>query len=120
MAIPIQLAITWPERKPCVGQGLDLTQLGRLNFFKPDFEKFPALRLAFEVARRGGTSGAALNAANEQAVDVFMKGKIKFGEIVEVIERVVSDHPWVDRPTLEQLLQTDQWARNEVNKWVQK
>jgi len=119
MAIPIQLALTWPERKGCIGQGLDLTTIGRLNFYKPDFEKFPALRLAYDVVRRGGTAGAVLNAANEQAVDIFIKGRIKFGKIVEMIERVLADHTWVAKPSLEQLIQADQWARNEVNRCLQ-
>jgi len=120
MAIPIQLALTWPERRPCIGRGLNLAQLGRLNFAEPDFEKFPALRLAYQVAEKGGTAGAVLNAANAQAVAIFIKDQLQFGEIVEIIERVLADHTWVAKPTLEDLLQADQWARNEVNRCLQK
>lgn len=120
MAIPIQLALTWPQRRPCIGRALNLAEIGQLNFYKPDFEKFPALRLAYEVADRGGTAGAVFNAANEQAVETFMAGNIKFGEIVEIIERVFQDHPWMENPSLDELLQADQWARNEVNQCLQK
>jgi 1-deoxy-D-xylulose-5-phosphate reductoisomerase len=118
MAIPIQLALTWPDRRPCIGEGLDLARISRLHFYEPDFEKFPALRLAYEVARRGGTAGAVFNAANERAVELFVAGKIRFGEIVETIERVLQRHEWIERPSLEDLLQADQWARNEVKECI--
>jgi 1-deoxy-D-xylulose-5-phosphate reductoisomerase len=114
MAIPIQLALTWPDRQKCIGKGLNLAEIGKLSFYDPDFEKFPALRLAFEVAERGGTAGAVFNAANEQAVETFIAGKIQFGEIVAMIERVLGRHDWIAAPTLEELIRADRWARNEV------
>ncbi len=115
MAIPIQLALTWPSRENGIGKGLNLARVGQLNFFDPDFGKFPALRLAYEVAKKGGTAGAVFNAANERAVETFIAGKIKFGEIVDMIESVLGRHDWIADPSLEELLQADQWARNEVN-----
>jgi 1-deoxy-D-xylulose-5-phosphate reductoisomerase len=114
MAIPIQLALTWPQRRDGIGKGLNLAKIGQLNFFEPDFGKFPALRLAYEVAEKGGSAGAVLNAANEQAVEAFIAGKIKFGEIVDMIECVLGRHNLIADPTLDDLLGADQWARNEV------
>jgi len=120
MAIPIQLAMTWPERKPGLGKPLNLAEIGRLTFFEPDFEKFPALRLAYQVAAKGGSAGAVFNAANEKAVEAFVAGKIKFGEIVDIIERIFDNHLWMAHPGLEDLIQADRWARNEVNEWLRK
>jgi 1-deoxy-D-xylulose-5-phosphate reductoisomerase len=118
MALPIQYALTWPERRESIGQRLNLADVCQLNFYKPDHEKFPALRLAYEVAARGGTCGAVFNAANERAVEFFLDGKIKFGEITELVEKVLTNHDWISKPGLEELLQADQWARNEVTRCI--
>ncbi len=118
MAIPIQYALTWPERKECIGRRLNLTEICQLSFYKPDYEKFPALRLAYEVASRGGTCGAVFNAANERSVEYFMSAKLKFGEIIELVEKVLTNHDWISKPCLEELLQADQWARDEVDKCI--
>jgi 1-deoxy-D-xylulose-5-phosphate reductoisomerase len=114
MALPIQYALTWPERRDGINRRLNLADVGKLNFYKPDYEKFPSLRLAYEVAARGGTCGAVLNAANEKAVEFFIAGKIKFGEITELVEKVLTNHNWISKPGLEELLQADKWAREEV------
>ena len=118
MAIPIQYALTWPERKECIGRRLNLAEICQLSFYKPDYEKFPALRLAYEVASRGGTCGAVFNAANERSVEYFMSAKLKFGEIIELVEKVLTNHDWISKPCLEELLQADQWARDEVDKCI--
>jgi 1-deoxy-D-xylulose-5-phosphate reductoisomerase len=118
MAIPIQYALTWPERKECIGRRLNLAEICQLSFYKPDYEKFPALRLAYEVASRGGTCGAVFNAANERSVEYFMSGEIKFGEITKMVERVLVDHDWISKPGLEDLLRADQWARDEVDRCI--
>jgi 1-deoxy-D-xylulose-5-phosphate reductoisomerase len=119
MALPIQYALTWPERREGINRRLNLADIGKLNFYKPDYSKFPALRLAYEVAARGGTCGAVFNAANEKAVEFFLAGKIKFGEITELVEKVLTNHKWISKPGLEELLQADQWAREEVIRCTQ-
>ena len=114
MCLPIQYALTYPDRLPRAGARLKLHELGRLTFEKPDLERFPAIRLGFEVARRGGTSGAVLNAANEAAVNAFREGRIGFTQIVELVEKSLRNHDWIEHPDLEQLLAADRWARAEV------
>ena len=114
MRTPIQYALTYPDRLPCPSQALDLSAHRRLHFEPPDTERFPALRLGHETARRGGTAGAVLNAANESAVELFRAGEIRFPEIVQVTEQALERHPFVCNPSLQDLLAADQWARNEV------
>lgn len=118
MRLPIQYALSYPERWPGVSPRLDLTQGGRLHFEPPDRERFPALELGFEVARRGGTCGAVLNAANEAAVQKFLDRKLPFPEIPRVCRRVLDSHPYESTPTLQRLLELDQWAREETDRWT--
>jgi 1-deoxy-D-xylulose-5-phosphate reductoisomerase len=115
MKTPIQYAITFPRRVSGLAQPVRWDEVGSLNFESPDVARFPALRLGYEAARRGGSSGAALNAANEAAVERFRNGEIRFGQIAELTEQVFRRHPWVEQPTLEQLLECDAWARQEVD-----
>lgn len=114
MRIPIQYALTHPRRAPASGQRLNVKLLRRMNFEPPDHERFPALELGYVVARKGGTSGAVLNAANEAAVDAFQSGTIPFPKIVELSRDILRRHDLVTSPTLEQLMAADEWARNEV------
>jgi 1-deoxy-D-xylulose-5-phosphate reductoisomerase len=116
MRTPIQYALTYPQRKPCAVEPLDLKQLGRLRFQAPDEERFPALRLGYEAARRGGTAGAVLNAANEAAVELFRKGELHFPDIARVTGQALAEHPFHPAPTMEDLLAADRWARQEVDK----
>ena len=118
MKLPIQYALTWPERWEGVADKLDWRQSLRLDFDPPDIERFPAIGLGLEVARAGGTAGAVLNAANEAAVEGFLGGKIGFQEIVPVCRSVLDNHTFEPRPTLERLLELDRWAREEVLRWV--
>lgn len=118
MKLPIQYALTWPDRRPGTAKKLDWTACLHLDFEPPDLDRFAALRLGLEVARCGGTAGAALNAANEAAVAAFLAGRLRFADIVPVVERVVQHHTFDPNPTLEQLLQVDAWARQEVSRWV--
>jgi 1-deoxy-D-xylulose-5-phosphate reductoisomerase len=115
MRTPIQYALTYPQRFESLSAPLDLVRLGRMHFERPDFERFPALRLGYEAAERGGTAGAVLSAANEAAVELFRRGEIRFGEIAEINESVLARHAFVPEPTLEQLLEADRWARLEVH-----
>jgi len=118
MRLPIQYAITWPERCPSPARKLDLSQALSLDFQPPDEERFPALRLGRQVARLGGTAGAVLNAANEAAVARFLEGELRFLEIAAACEAVLENHTFDASPTLEQLMQLDTWARQEVMRWT--
>ena len=115
MKTPIQYALTFPRRVSGLAEPLRWDQVGSLNFESPDFAKFPALRLGYEAARRGGSSGAVLNAANEAAVDRFRAGEIRFGRIAALTEQVCGRHERIEQPTLEELLACDAWARQEVS-----
>ena len=116
MRMPIQYALTYPERRPAPWPRLDLAMLGRLEFETPDLGRFPALALGFEVIRRGGTAGAALAGADEVAVAAFLGRRIKFTDIVPVVEHVLAAHPWTAHPTLEDILAADTWAREEAKR----
>ena len=116
MRMPIQYALTYPRRSPCPAPRLDLAAVGGLSFAPPDERRFPALRLGHEVAARGGTSGAVLNAANEAAVQLFREGAIAFPEIARTVERALDGHEYRATPTLAELLAADRWAREEVNR----
>ncbi|MGB6918458.1 MAG: 1-deoxy-D-xylulose-5-phosphate reductoisomerase [Phycisphaerae bacterium] len=116
MRMPIQYALTYPERRSAPWDRLDLAALGRLHFEEPDFEKFPALRLGFEVVRRGGTLGAALSGADEVAVQAFLAGRIRFNDIVPLLERVLAALPWKSEPDLDDILATDARSREEATR----
>jgi 1-deoxy-D-xylulose-5-phosphate reductoisomerase len=115
MRTPIQYALTYPERREGIASRLDFETLRRLSFEPPDLERFPALRLGYSVARAGGTAGAVLNAANEAAVEAFREGRIRFGQIVELIERTLERHTVQSQPDMTALLEADAWARREVS-----
>jgi len=114
MRTPIQYALTYPERRSCPAEHLDLVGIRQLNLERPDMERFPALRLGYEAAKRGGTAGAVLNAANEAAVELFRAGGIHFRDIARFVERALSEHSFIASPTLSELEAADQWARQEV------
>jgi len=118
MKLPIQYALTYPERSEGVAEKLDWSRAMHLEFEPPDFERFGALGLGLEVARSGGTSGAVLNGANEAAVARFLDGNLRFHQIVPACRAVLEHHNFDPNPTLEQLLQADRWARQEVARWV--
>lgn len=110
----IQYALTYPQRVPGVSKRLRLEEIGRLHFEKPDFQTFRTLPLAYEVARMGGTAAAVFNGANETAVEEFLAGRIRFLQIVELIEHCLSRHSVRQTTSLEELLEADAWARREV------
>ena len=118
MKLPIQYALTYPERWDGPADRLDWTQPLDLGFEPPDEERFPALRLGHEVAAAGGTAGAVLNAANEAAVESFLDGQMSFSEIVPTCRAVLDRHEFDSEPTLDDLLNLDAWAREEVTRWV--
>ncbi|QOJ16064.1 MAG: 1-deoxy-D-xylulose-5-phosphate reductoisomerase [Planctomycetia bacterium] len=114
MKTPIQYALTYPARVAGVATSLSWSAARSLNFEPADPQRFPALALGFDAARRGGTCGAVLNAANEVAVELFRAGKIRFGEIGRLTARVLGRHQSIESPTLKQLTAADQWARQEL------
>jgi 1-deoxy-D-xylulose-5-phosphate reductoisomerase len=114
MCLPIQYALTYPERVEGITKGLRLEEIGQLTFEKPDLEKFGALALGFEVGRVGGSAPVVFNAANEVAVEEFLAGRIKFVTIVELIEHCVNKHEVKRRVSLEEIYEADAWARREV------
>ncbi len=118
MKLPIQYALSYPQRWPGPAEQLDWTQPRRLDFAPPDHERFPALLLGHEAAREGGSCGAVLNAANEAAVARFLEGRLQFQQIVPACRSVLQHHDFEPRPTLEQLWQLDRWAREEVIRWT--
>lgn len=111
MRIPIQYAFTYPDRLPSSAQYLDFTKLAALKFQAPDIKRFPALELAYEAGRTGGTMPAVLNAANEIAVQYFLGGKIGFTLIPRLVEQVMNRHDTISEPNLEEILSVDKWAR---------
>jgi 1-deoxy-D-xylulose-5-phosphate reductoisomerase len=119
MRLPIQCALTYPERLPGVAvPRLDLEMTGTLNFGVPDTKRFPCLRLALEAGRNGGTYPAVLAAADEVAVQHFLAGHIGFPDIAHLIEDTLSNHRSTANPSLEQVLAADAWARDWAEDWV--
>lgn len=116
MKVPIQYALTYPERMMLKVKTFNLSDIGNLTFKKPDMEKFPALKLGYRAAREGGTVGATLNAANEVAVQAFLNGQIRFTEIASYVEKVINNHRFIKNPCLEDILAADIWARQEIKK----
>ena len=116
MRLPIQYALTYPRRLPCPCPDFDRSKPWDLTLEPADPERFPGLELGFEVAAAGGTAGAVLNAANEEAVGLFLAGKIRFTDIVLGCREVLENHSHESDPPLNRLLELDRWARKELNK----
>ncbi|MCI8869503.1 MAG: 1-deoxy-D-xylulose-5-phosphate reductoisomerase [Lawsonibacter sp.] len=114
MRLPIQYALTWPDRTPGPAKPLDLLACGALTFGRPDPEAFPCLALALEAARTGGTAGAVLNGANEAAVDLFLRGKTGFTDIPRRVARAMERVRAVPIRSLEDILQADRQARESA------
>ncbi|MBM3246887.1 MAG: 1-deoxy-D-xylulose-5-phosphate reductoisomerase [Candidatus Omnitrophica bacterium] len=117
MRIPIQYALSYPERLACGSTGVDFYKLRRFNFERPDCKKFPCLQLAWRAAQEGGTLPCVLNAANEVSVEEFLKGRLNFISIPYVIERVMDRHRNVRQPDLGDIEEADTWARFQA-RWV--
>ena len=111
MRLPIQLALTYPNRLNCPVERLDLTTCGALTFSKPDTDAFPCLALAKDCAAAGGTACPVMNGANEAAVARFLNDEIGFYDIYHLVKRAVDTVPFVKNPTLDQILQADRMAR---------
>lgn len=116
MKLPIQYALTYPEKLPSLVKTLDLTEIGTLEFSKPDFNKFHALKLAYKALEIGSTLPAVLNAANETAVSLFLENKISLIEITNIVESVMNKHKSIPTPKIENIQQAEKWAREEAIK----
>lgn len=116
MRIPIQYALTYPERRRGFIPPLDINSFKNLSFEEPDLEKFPCLSYAYQAGLIGETMPAVLNAANETAVNHFLKNKIKFTDISKIIKTVMEKHKPIPNPELEQILSADSWAGKEAKK----
>jgi 1-deoxy-D-xylulose-5-phosphate reductoisomerase len=114
MCLPIQYALTYPERVRSYRVQTHFAKLGSLTFEEPDLDRFPSLCLARRAGESGGTMPAVLNAANEVAVEAFCSGRIGFEQISRTVARVMDRHPLVAHPSLEQILSADAWARAEA------
>ena len=114
MRLPIQYALTWPERGEAVAEPLDLLTCPPLTFHAPDYEAFPCLALALEAARTGGTATAVLNGANEAAVGQFLSGRLPFDGIARQVAHAMERVPAVPSPSLEDILEADRAARAAV------
>ena len=114
MRIPIQYALSYPDRFTSSLPALDLVGLKQLTFESPDRSKFPCLELGYEAARTGGTLPAVLNAANEVCVEAFLRDELPFTRVAPMIEKVLRKHRPVQNPDLKQIFEADSWAREEV------
>ena len=120
MRLPIQLAMTYPNRTACPVDALDLLTCGNLTFAAPDMEAFPCLALARKCAEKGGTACPAMNGANEEAVALYLDDKIGFYDIYRLVSNAVDAVPFIPNPTLEEILEADRLAREAVRQALTK
>ena len=120
MKVPIQYALTYPERSFGNWESLDLLKLGSINFEPPDTKRFPCISLAYEALSKSGTMPAVLNVANEQAVYHFLNNEIGFMDIPYIIEEACEKHNWISNPSLEDLLHLEVWTVDYVKKFINK
>ena len=120
MKIPIQYALTYPSHCETDWDELDLTEIQSLTFEKPDFIKFPCMKLAFDVLNTGGTAPAVLNVANEQAVYRFLNQEINFNEIPSIIEIACEKHEFVSDPSIDDILNIEKWSTDFVKSYQSK
>lgn len=119
MHIPIQYAITYPERFEGIkSKSFSFAEIARLDFENPDYEKFPTVKLAYEAGKTGGTATACLNAANEEAVFAFLEGKIKLFQIFEITKKIFDEHKVIQNPTIDEIFAIDEAVRVEARKII--
>ena len=121
MHIPIQYAICYPERFEGIkSKSFSFSEIARLDFLAPDFDKFPFLNLAYKAGKEGGTATVALNGADEEAVFAFLKGQIRLFDIYSITEKIYSQHNIIQTPTLEDIFETDKEIRIKTNELIKK
>ncbi len=114
MKLPIQYALTYPERYECFSKKLDIIKYGQLSFFPADEETFSCLAACKKAIKIGGTMPSAVNGANEAAVSLFLNDKIKFFDIFTLVDSALNNHKPIQNPSLNDILEADKWARNHV------
>lgn len=120
MRLPIQYALTYPNRERLDIERVQFSKLAQLNFFEPDHKKFPSLELAYRAIERGGTLPSIMNSANEVAVEQFLAGKIRFTEIVEIISRVMESLHFIEQPTIEEIFESNREASIKAKEYLSK
>ena len=120
MRLPIQYALSYPDRIECDFERLDLAKIATLTFEEPDMDTFPCLKLAYDTLKMGGTYSAVLNSANEVLVNEFLEDKIGFYDIPYYIEKTLEAHNSISEPTVEDILEIDRWTREFVIKSISK
>ena len=121
MHIPIQYAITYPERLEGIkSKSFSFAEIARLDFEKPDFEKFPCVKLAYHAGQTGGTATTCLNAANEEAVFAFLDGKIKLYDIYTIVEKMMSSHNVISNPDIDEIFSVDEEIRIKTKELIKK
>ena len=119
MHIPIQYAITYPDRFEGIkSKSFSFSEIARLDFEKPDFEKFPTVKLAYKAGKLGGTATACLNAANEEAVFAFLDGKIKLYRIYEITKAIFDAHKIIENPTIDEIFEVDEAVRQQTREYI--
>ena len=118
MKIPIQYSLTYPHHSPANWENLDLVKMGTLHFEKPDLEKFPCIRLAYEALEKGGSSPIVLNVANDNVVAAFLNGLIPFTQIPTLIEDAISQHDWISNPNLEAISELSDWTSQFIHEQI--
>ena len=120
MHIPIQYAITYPERFEGIkSKSFSFSEIARLDFEKPDFEKFPTVKLAYAMGKLGGTATVCLNASNEEAVFAFLDGKIKLYDIYEITQKMCSEHKVIKKPTIDEIFEVDLAIREKTKQYIE-
>jgi 1-deoxy-D-xylulose-5-phosphate reductoisomerase len=108
MRVPIQYAIDYPERiSNTISPELNLAELAKLDFFEPDLERFPALKLAYQAGIAGGSYPSVLNSSNEAAVELFLAKRISYLEIIDIVSEQLNSHKPINKPSLEEILELD-------------
>jgi len=121
MHIPIQYAITYPERFEGIkSHSFSFSEIARLDFEKPDFEKFPTVKLAYHAGKLGGTATVCLNAANEEAVFAFLEGKIKLYQIYEITKKMMDEHQLIKEPSIDEIFEVDKAVRAKTLEYINK
>ncbi len=117
MKVPIQYALTFPAHSKSPWEKLDFLTCGDLTFQGPDYDRFPSLQLAYRALKNGGTASAALNLSNDYSVKKFLDNKIIFTDIYKINHATLQNHPWIEHPNLNDLMNLDSWVKNHVNEF---